>query len=162
MQSRRAYRSSLRTDSRAFFGAFCSCTTAMPAMMPMIATTIRSSMRVNPLSSRISPVLVVRLAVQGLPLRRGVHVVDVLVSPGGRIRLVLERPEPPVLRGGHRVDRDPAQELDLLPQRSRLLDPVHERVEIGRVALGVHAALLDDAGVAELLVHVDGRAHGPQ
>src|SRR2546428_215091 len=39
----------------------------MPAMMPMIAMTIRSSMSVKPFSSRISPVLVIRLAVQ----RRG-------------------------------------------------------------------------------------------
>src|SRR5947208_13434635 len=143
MQSRRAYRSSLRTDSRAFFGAFCSCTTAMPAMMPMIATTIRSSMRVNPRSSRISPVLVERLAVQRLALRRRVDVVDVLVAPGGGVRLVLERAHPPVLRAGHRIDRDAAQELDLLPQRARLLDPLDQGVEIGRVALRVHARLLD-------------------
>src|SRR2546426_10880773 len=109
----------------------------MPAMMPMIAMTIRSSMRVKPLSSRISPVLVVRLAVQRLPLRGGIDVVDVLVAPGGRVRFVLVGAQPPVLRVGHRVDRDAAQELDLLPERPGLLDPVDQGVEGGRAALRV-------------------------
>src|SRR5262249_34041894 len=53
-------------------------------------------------------------------------------------------------------------ELDLLPERAGLLDAVDQGVEIGGVALRVHPALLDDAGVAELLVLIDGGAHHPQ
>src|SRR5437867_9144325 len=100
----------------------------MPAMMPMIAITMISSMRVNPFSSRMSPVLVERLAVERLPLRGRVDVIDVLVSPRGGVRIVLIGAHPPVLGLGHRIDRDPAQELDLLPERPVLLDPFDQCV----------------------------------
>src|SRR6267142_3640131 len=134
----------------------------MPAIMPMIAITIRSSMRVKPFSSRISPVLVGRLSIERLPLRGRVDVVDVLVAPGVRVRLVLIGAHPPLLRARHRVDRDAAQELDLLPERSVLLDAVHQCLEIRRITLRVDPGLLDDAGVAELLVQVDRLTHRPE
>src|SRR2546428_11751023 len=127
-------------------------------MMPMMAMTISSSISVKPRSWRkVSasplPVLVLR-AVQSFAGGRGVHVVDVLVSPGGRVGLVLVGAHAPVLRLGHRVEGDAPQELDLLAQGPGLLDAIHQRVEVGRVALRVDAALLDHAGVAELLVQV--------
>src|SRR5437867_783260 len=166
MTSRRAYRSSLSTDSLAFLGALCICATAIPAMMPMMAMTIRSSIRVKPRSWRkvsVSPlpVLVLR-AVQPFAGGRGVHVVAVLVSPCGRVGLVVVGAHAPLLRLDHRVEGDPSQELDLLPQGPGLLDAFHQRVEVGRVALRVDAALLDDTGVAELLVQIDRLPHGPQ
>src|SRR5215510_16385873 len=104
----------------------------MPAMMPMIAMTISSSMSVNPFSFFISPVVVMGLSVERRPVRRRVHVVDVLVSPGIGVRLVLIGPQPPFLVLGHRVDRNTAQELDLLPEGARLLHAVHQGLQVGR------------------------------
>src|SRR5262245_54259307 len=102
----------------------------MPAMMPMIAMTIRSSMRVNPFSFRISPVFVVRLPIESLPLRGRVHVEDVLVPPGVRVRLVLIGTQPPLLRLGHRVDRNAPQEFDLLPEGAGLLHAIHQGLQV--------------------------------
>src|SRR5689334_22161209 len=133
--------------------------------MPMIAATTISSMSVKPRSRRrasspgrvaviASPVLVVR-AIERFPVVLRVDIVDVLLTPRARVRVVLVRPLAPLLRLGERVERDAPQELDLLAHGADLLDAVGEHVEIGRVAFRVDPLLRDEAGVAVLLVLVD-------
>src|SRR2546427_12523847 len=105
-------------------------------MMPMMAMTISSSISVKPRSWRkVSasplPVLVLR-AGQSFAGGRGVHVVDVLVSPGGRAGLVLAGAPAPVLRLGHRAEAAAPQDLDLLAQGPGLVDATHRRVQAGR------------------------------
>src|SRR3954454_23706939 len=110
------------TDSLAWIGTFLSAGIAIVARMPMMAITMISSSSVNPLcrfrgrfmGRLISSPFPVRDAVQARALRERVDVVDVLAAPGGGIPRVLIAAEAPLVLAGHRIDRDPAQELELL------------------------------------------------
>src|SRR6185503_4113694 len=101
-------------------------------------------------------------AVERSALERGVDVEDVLPAPARRVGLVLVGSHPPFGGVRHRIDRDPAQELEL-PAGGvvRGADPIHQDLEIRGIAF---AADLDveRANLAEIggvLVFVDRRAH---
>src|SRR4051794_31652241 len=121
--SRRVRRSVFSTDSLARIGTLRKAGIAIVARMPMIAITMISSSRVKPCWPEwtfgrrrlisFSP-LPVGNAVQAHAPRQGVDVVDVLAPPGGRIEGVLVAAQPPFALAGHRIDRNPAQELQLL------------------------------------------------
>src|SRR5436305_15010054 len=126
--SRRVRRLFFSTDSLARIGTFFSAGMAIVARMPMMAITMISSSSVKPLcrlwgrlwgrlrmgSLMCSSPLPVRDAVQARALRERIDVVDVLPAPGGGVRRVLVAAAAPLVLAGHRIDRDQAQELELL------------------------------------------------
>src|SRR5688572_13880426 len=84
------------------------CTMARLARITISASTTINSMMVKP---RL-PVLILR-AIERRSSRRRVHVEHILATPRRRIRVVLIRSLAPLRRLGHRVDRNPPEELDL-------------------------------------------------
>src|SRR6476661_727321 len=149
--SRRVRRLVFSTDSLARIGTFFRAGMAIVARMPMIAITMISSSSVKPLcrsrsglrmgsliffvSTSRSP-LPVGDAVQAGPLRKGEDVVDVLAAPGGRVEGVLVAAEAPLVLAGHRIDRNLAQELELLVHLADDRHPLDQHVELLRVPLG--------------------------
>src|SRR4051794_30967901 len=160
----------------------------MAARMPMRATTVMSSMSVNPRSwpflrmtdlfttfaataipapiatrDATLPVPVLR-AVERLAVRLAVDVVDVLAAPGGRVGIVLVAAHAPLVLAGHGIDRDPPQELQLVVDPPDLVDALHERVQVRWIALAaeLHVGAADLARVHGRLVAVERRAQDPQ
>src|SRR5262245_49164593 len=123
---------------------------AMPRRIPITTITITISMKVNPARRKALPLTVFRPIECGCR-RLGEHVEDVLTSPDAGVRLVLIRAHPPLGRVGHRVDRDAAEELELLSRSPYLVHPLHQNLELLRVALASEL----DVGPSDL-AHVDG------
>src|SRR4051812_8941724 len=141
--SRRVCRLFLSTDSLARIGTFLSAGMAIVARMPMMAITMISSSSVKPrcrlwalpwgkirMGSLISSPLPIEDAVQARALRERVDVEDVLSTPGGGVRRVLVAAEPPLVLAGHRIDGDPAQELELLVHLADELHPLDQHVQL--------------------------------
>src|ERR1019366_6315851 len=86
------------------------------------------------------------------------HVEDVLSAPAIGVRIILVGAQPPIGRVGHRVGLYGAQEPHLLV---RDVDPIHQRLEVGRIPLAVRLDL-NSSLVGCIFVAVDGVAHLPQ
>src|ERR1700734_3638572 len=122
MASRMTCRSSFRAASLAFLIEAIKLGMATAASTPMISITIISSTRVKPASDfRIGcvrrkglPVRVFR-SVEGNAICFRKDVEDILTAPGVAVRVVLHRSQPPVVVAIHWIDRDMAQETQLLP-----------------------------------------------
>src|SRR5215218_9889215 len=130
------------------------CTIARLARMTISASTTIISMMVKP---RL-PVLVLR-PIERSPARRRVDVKHILPAPGGRVRIVLVRPQAPFSRLHHRIDRHAPQELDLASgDVVRRRDSLDERFEILRVpfAAGLDLERRDLAEIRRVLEFVDG------
>src|SRR6185436_21085409 len=84
------------------------CTIARLARVTISASTTINSMIVKP---RL-PVLVLR-PIKRCPVRRRVDVEHILPTPGGRVGVVLVRPQAPFGGLDHRIDRYVSQEPDL-------------------------------------------------
>src|SRR5512143_4152530 len=134
MRSRRWKRCSESTASRDWMIAFLYWGTAMAARMPMMATTVMSSMRVKPRAEPRSPGVVAR-SIEALRRALRVDVPHVLAAPGRVLRLVLVASHTPLGGPGHGVDRDAPQELDLAVYRPHPVHALHQGVQVGRVAL---------------------------
>src|SRR4051812_21685979 len=163
--SRRVCRLFLSTDSLARIGTFLSAGMAIVARMPMMAITMISSSSVKPLC-RLAGRLWGKLrigsfmgslpfpvgdAVQARAFRERVDVVDVLSPPGGGVRRVLVAAEAPLVLAGHRIDRDPAEELELLVHLAHELHPLDQDVHLLGIPLRVEGHR-DQARVAVALV----------
>src|SRR5580658_5556200 len=97
--------------------------------MTMIAITIIISMSVNPLLVRPLPFRV-RSSICRLVHALGIHIENILAAPTGARRIVLHAPEAPIPRVGHRVERDPAQKLELgIGRLPRPFDAVDESLQ---------------------------------
>src|SRR6266550_2791870 len=106
------------------------CTTAIVDSVTMSDITTISSMIVNPAADRNLPVTIFRPIQRGA-IKRGAHVEDVLATPMCGVRIVLVRTQCPLGAFRHRIDWDPAQELQLSSRHVvRNGDPLDERVEI--------------------------------
>src|SRR5262245_19671335 len=125
---------------------------AIATSTPRMVITVTSSISVNPAWRFISPVLVDR-AVQPSRFARGVDVEDVLAAPRRALRLVLITPESPGL-AGHGVDRDLAEELQLLAGVSDLADALDQHFQAGGITLAAEldVGAPDPADVGGLLV----------
>src|SRR2546423_8898538 len=129
----------------------------MVSSVAMIAITASSSIRVKP---RPLPVTV-RHSVEPDARRARAHVVDVVA----RLRIVRRArvgPQPPGAGGRRgrvrpeRIPRQASQEVDLdaLLDAARILDPIDQGLQVGRITALVDL-LLDAAGPPGLLVGVD-------
>src|SRR5437667_4634340 len=96
---------------------------AIDTSIPMIETTMRISISVNP--RRRLP-LRIRCSIAGLIHAVRVDAKYVLPAPGGGLGIVLHAALSPVLAVGHRIDRNAAQEFDLLIHLVGDLDAVHQ------------------------------------
>src|SRR5271169_1454006 len=102
---------------------------ATTASTPMMAMTIISSTRVKPASllrfvRMIALPVGVLCAVQGRALGFAVDVENALAAKGVGCRIVLHRPQAPLLLAGHGIDRNAAQELHLFTLN---IDPLDQR-----------------------------------
>src|SRR5688500_3693994 len=97
------------------------CTMPMLASSTITDITTNSSMIVKPSGFRnrfiavTLPVAVLRAIERGTRTLC-VHVVDVLPAPGRGVPFVLVSPQTPVAVAGERIDRTPAEELQLPPR----------------------------------------------
>src|SRR6185436_9982952 len=176
MTSRMVWRLVLSTASLAWIGTFLSAGMAMVARMPTMAMTMISSSRVKPRSVswhcwiRFRMVLPsgvprlplpVRHVIQSDAVRQRVDVIDVLSAPGGGVGLVLVAAQPPFALPGHRVEGNAAQQLELLVHLSDDLHPLHQDLQLGRIAFRAQVHR-NQAHVAVPLVLVDRVAHVAQ
>src|SRR5712671_5651092 len=109
------------------------CTTAIVDSVTMSDITTISSMIVNPAADRNLPVTIFRPIQRGAG-KRGAHVEDVLATPMGGVLIVLVRSQCPLGAFRHRIDWNPAQELQLASRGVvRNSDSLNQRIEIRRV-----------------------------
>src|SRR5579862_9062918 len=97
--------------------------TAIETRIPIIETTIRISISVNP--RRASPLRVGR-SIGGLIHAGSVDIEHILTAPGGGFGLVLHTAFSPVASVGHRVERNAAEEFYLLVDLVRDLHAIDE------------------------------------
>src|SRR3990172_11732374 len=122
---------------------------AMPRRIPIKTITITISMKVKPEEDSTLPLTVFR-SIESHGTRLGEHIVDVLASPDAGVGLVLIGAHSPFGGIGHRVDGNPAQELQLLPRRSHLAHPRNQILQLLGIAL---ASELDVGPADEPHVH---------
>src|ERR1700730_3865638 len=96
---------------------------AIETSIPMIETTIRISISVNP--RRCLP-LRIGCTIASLIKGVGIDVKHVLPAPGGGLGIVLHTALSPVPRVSHRIERNPTQEFDFLVNLVGDLDPLHQ------------------------------------
>src|SRR5574341_1057205 len=108
----------------------------MATRMLMMATTVMNSIRVKPRPPAGTglPVAVAR-AIEGLALAERIHVPHVLPAPAGAVGLVLVAALAPLRLARHGVDGQAAQELHLEVDAAHGVHALHQRVQVGRVAL---------------------------
>ena len=101
----------------------------------------------------VSPIRVVR-SIEGRGLRLGVHVENVLASPGSGVGVVLDGLQIPFRSPGHGVHRDAAQEANLAVGTGANLDGFYERFQVRRVSFAsdFHA---NEIAVRVVLIMVD-------
>src|SRR5581483_5980994 len=105
----------------------------------------------------VSPCIVFR-AVERRALALGVYVKDVLPTPGCRIGIVLIGAQSPVGVAGHRIDRNAAQEAQLLALHIHTVD---QSLHIWWISKAVDFCLKSTA-IGSVFVTIDGVAHLPQ
>src|ERR1700738_137037 len=98
--------------------------TAIDTSIPMIETTIRISISVNPRRALLP--FGIGSSIASLFKAVGIHVEHVLPAPGRRLRIVLHAALSPVPSIGHWVKRDPPQEFHFLVHLVRDLDALHQ------------------------------------
>src|SRR5260370_13915619 len=86
--------------------------TAIDTSIPMIETTIRISISVNPRRALLP--LGIRCSIASLFKAVGIHVEHILPAPRRRLRIVLHAALSPVPRVSHWIERNPPQEFHLL------------------------------------------------
>src|SRR6266571_8441699 len=99
----------------------------------MIATTTISSMRVKPDSGRL-PVRILRSIQRDARASRA-DVEHVRVVPGVRLPVLQVGPYHPIGLARHGIEGDPPEELELPLFQLAGVQPLDERVEIGRITL---------------------------
>src|SRR5262245_10332589 len=136
MRSRKRKRFSRSTASFDWMTDALYCGSAIAARIAMRATTVMSSMSVNPSSSSAAPALPVTVLrpVEGRALALGEDVVDVRPAPGRAVGLVLVAPHPPLRALGQGIHGDAAEELQLLVERAHAAHALDQDLEVGRVA----------------------------
>src|SRR5258708_5339070 len=97
--------------------------TAIETSIPMIETTMSISIKVKP---RRSLPLRVSGSIASLIHAVGVDVEPVLPAPGVGFGIVLHAAFSPLPRAGHRIERNPAQELHFLVDLVSDLDTLHQ------------------------------------
>src|SRR5947209_12422962 len=171
MTSRIVRRLVFKTASFARRGMSFIAGMAIVARMPMMAITTISSNRVKPRSADLGSCslpftssslespdalpLGVGDAVQAHSARQRMDVVDVLPAPRGGVDGVLIATDRPLVLAGHRIDREAAQELDLLVHLADQLDALVQVLELRRIPVGPQVDG-DQPRVAVALVVVDG------
>src|ERR1051325_8004555 len=109
---------------------------AIPASIAMIVSTIINSSNVKP----FLPVTVFR-TIQCRALRLGIHVEDVLATPGFRLRIILIGAHAPIRRVRHGVHGDAAEEFEFFIDGTDLSNTVDEILKFGGIAATVERDL---------------------
>src|SRR5215467_7141608 len=136
---------------------------AMATRIAMIMTTMIASISVKPLcrANRAEPFIsnlpdlpvLVLSAIQTSSTRLGIDIKNVLPAPRLRLRIVLHGAHAPIFRSRHRINRNAAQESQLLAALD--FHAVHQGVQIRGIALGIEL-LLECVLVGSIFVTVDG------
>src|SRR6266568_963025 len=161
MTSRRRKRFSWRTASRDWMIATLYWGRAIAARMPMMATTVISSIRVKPAPPLPSSPGVVDRPIERLALALRVDVVDVVPAPRRAVRRVLVASHTPFRAARHGIAGDPPEELELAVEGAHAVHALDQRLQLGRIALAPQL----DVGPADLpllhreLVAVDREPH---
>src|SRR5215208_2749176 len=125
MASRMRKRSVASVASFADITEFRYCTSPIAARIEISEMTMSSSTRVNPTSrlrrfvgaSALALPVPVFGAIERLACCFGIDIEHIAASPCCGVRPVAVGAHPPLRRLRDRIDRDPAQELDLHPRR---------------------------------------------